>query len=104
MVAVAARSKKSADNFATKFGIPKALEGYEALAKDPEVEVVYVGAINPTHIDIVQLLLNNGKHILCEKPLGMNVKETKKMLALAKEKGLFLMEAIWSRYGLKQYI
>ena len=46
---------------------------------------------------IVKLLLNNGKHILCEKPLGMNVKETKEMLDLAKEKNLFLMEAIWSR-------
>ena len=46
---------------------------------------------------IVKLLLNNGKHILCEKPLGMNVKETKEILDLAKEKNLFLMEAIWSR-------
>ena len=62
-----------------------------------KVEVVYVGAIHPAHISIVKLLLNNGKHILCEKPLGMNVKETKEMLNLAKEKNLFFMEAIWSR-------
>ena len=75
----------------------QAYEGYESLATDPDIEVVYVGAINTTHLNIVKLLLNNGKNILCEKPLGMNVKETKEMLDLAKEKNLFFMEAIWSR-------
>ena len=59
--------------------------------------MVYVEAIHPAHLSIVKLLLNCEKHILCEKPLGMNVKETKEMLNLAKEKNLFLMEAIWSR-------
>jgi len=98
IVAVAARKIASAKEFAAKFNIAKAYEGYEPLAHDPEVEVVYVGAINTTHLNIVKLLLNNGKHILCEKPLGMNVKETKEMLELAKEKNLFLMEAIWSRF------
>merc|ERR1711935_64959 len=98
IVAVAARKIASAKGFAAKFNIAKAYEGYEPLAHDPEVEVVYVGAINTTHLNIVKLLLNNGKHILCEKPLGMNVKETKEMLELAKEKNLFLMEAIWSRF------
>ena len=96
-MAIAARSQKSAQEFADKFDIPKAYEGYENLASDPEIQVVYVGSINPTHLEVVKLLLNHGKHILCEKPLGMNVKETKEMLALAKEKNLFFMEAIWSR-------
>lgn len=97
VIAVAARSLKSAEEFAAKFDIPKAYEGYEALAQDPDIEVVYVGAIHPAHLSIVKLLLNHGKHILCEKPLGMNVKETKEMLEMAKAKNLFLMEAIWSR-------
>ena len=97
-MAVAARSLKSAQEFAEKFDIPKAYEGYEELAKDSNIEVVYVGSINPTHLDVCKLLLNNNKHILCEKPLGMNVKETEEMLNLAKEKKLFFMEAIWSRY------
>lgn len=98
VIAVAARNLKSAEEFAQKFDIPKAYEGYEKLAQDPEVQVVYVGSINTTHLEIVKLLLENGKHILCEKPLGMNVKEVKEMLDLAKSKNLFLMEAIWSRF------
>jgi dihydrodiol dehydrogenase / D-xylose 1-dehydrogenase (NADP) len=49
-------------------------------------------------LDIASLMLNNGKHVLCEKPLAMNVRETKQLLALAKEKKLFLMEAMWSRF------
>ena len=101
-MAVAARNLKSAQEFANKFDIPKAYEGYDALAKDPIVEVVYVGSINPTHLNICKLLLNNGKHVLCEKPLGMNVKETEEMVNLAREKKLFFMEAIWSRYTLKK--
>ncbi len=62
------------------------------------LDVVYIGSVNPQHLPLVKLSLNNGKHVLCEKPLGINVKETKEMLALAKSKNLFLMEAIWSRF------
>ena len=98
VIAVAARNLKSAEEFAQKFDIPKAYEGYEKLAQDPEVQVVYVGSINTTHLEVVKLLLENGKNILCEKPLGMNVKEVQEMLDLAKSKNLFLMEAIWSRF------
>ncbi len=97
-MAVAARNLKPAQGFAAKFQIPKAYQGYEKLAQDQDIQVVYVGAIHPSHLEIVKLLLQHGKHVLCEKPLGMNVKETKEMLDLAKAKGLFLMEAIWSRY------
>ncbi len=96
-MACAARSLHSALEFADKFDIDKAHEGYEALAKDPNVEVVYVGSINTTHLALVKLFLDNGKHVLCEKPLGMNVKEVKEMLTHARQKKLFLMEAIWSR-------
>ena len=79
VIAVAARNLKSAEEFAQKFDIPKAYEGYEKLAQDPEVQVVYVGSINTTHLEVVKLLLENGKNILCEKPLGMNVKEVQEM-------------------------
>ena len=60
-------------------------------------EVVYVGTINSLHLEIVKLMLNNGKHVLCEKPLTLNLKQTKEVIELAKKKNLFLMEAIWSR-------
>jgi len=97
VVAVAARSLDSAQALADKFGVEKALQGYEALAKDPEVEVVYVGTINVTHLEVAKLMLEGGKHVLCEKPLCINVKETRELVAFARAKGLFLMEAIWSR-------
>ena len=97
VVAVAARALDSAQTFANTFKIPKAYQGYDSLVSDPEVEVVYVGATNPAHFPIAKLMLEGGKHVLCEKPLCMNMKETTELIELARQKNLFLMEAIWSR-------
>jgi len=97
LLAVAARSLESAEKFKAKFGMERAYEGYESLAKDADVDVVYVGAINTAHLSIARMMLEAGKHVLCEKPLCMNVKQTKELIKLAREKKLFLMEAIWSR-------
>lgn len=60
-------------------------------------DVIYIGTLNPQHFDIAKLMLHHGKHVLCEKPLTMNLKQTTELINLAKEKKLFLMEAIWSR-------
>lgn len=98
VVACAARSLDSAKEFATKFGIPKAYGSYHDLVSDPEVQVTYVGSVNNQHLALVKLALNNGKHVLVEKPIGINVREAKEMVELAREKKLFLMEAIWSRF------
>ncbi|CAH0564018.1 unnamed protein product [Brassicogethes aeneus] len=97
VVAVAARSQSSADSFAKKFNLKKSYEGYAQLAKDEEVEVVYIGVLNPQHYEVAKLMLESGKHVLCEKPFTMNQKQTSALLKLAKEKNLFIMEAIWSR-------
>ena len=59
--------------------------------------MVYVGSLNPQHLEIAMLMLENGKHVLCEKPLTMNKKQTSKLLEEAEKRGLFLMEAVWSR-------
>ncbi len=58
------------------------------MAKDTTVDVVYVGAINPTHLELCKTVINAGKHVLCEKPLAMNVRETKEIIELAKEKNV----------------
>lgn len=97
-LAVTARKQEDAKKFAKLHGIAKFYEGYEALAKDPEIDAVYIGAINPTHYDIGMMMLDHGKHVLCEKPLCMNEGQSKRLLAHAKEKNLFMMEAIWSRF------
>jgi len=68
------------------------------MTKDPDVEVVYIGSINTTHLPIGKLALEGGKHVLCEKPMTINLKETKELQELAKAKKLFLMEALWSRF------
>lgn len=97
VVAVAAQQLDRAQTFATEHNIPNAYGSYEELAKDPDVEVVYIGTINTLHLDIGKLMLSNGKHVLCEKPLTVNLKQTKELINFAKEKQLFLMEAMWSR-------
>jgi len=98
IVAVAARSLESAQAFAKTFNIPKAYGSYEEAVRDPDIDVLYIGSIHPQHFPLGKLALENGKHVLCEKPLCMNVKETKALVELAQSKGLFLMEAIWSRF------
>lgn len=94
---MAARSLPRAQEFAKKFNIDKAYGSYQELAKDPQVEIVYVGVIAPNHFQVVTLMLQAGKHVLCEKPLAVSLKQVEEMLSLARSKGLFLMEAIWSR-------
>lgn len=56
------------------------------------VDIVYVGSINTAHVEHCKMMLNAGKHVLCEKPLAMNTREVKEIVELAKEKKLFLME------------
>ena len=65
VVACAARSLDKAEEFAKRFGIAKAYGGYEALAQDPNVDVVYVGSINPAHLSMCKLLINAGEGHAC---------------------------------------
>ena len=98
IVAIGARDLKRAQAFADKFNIPKAYGSYLELAQDPDVEVAYIGTIHPFHLELSQLMLDHGKHVLCEKPLTLNEKQATALTSYAKAKGLFLMEALWSRF------
>ncbi|XP_033633976.1 trans-1,2-dihydrobenzene-1,2-diol dehydrogenase-like isoform X2 [Asterias rubens] len=98
VVAIAARSKEKANKFAEKHQIAVAYEGYEALARDTNVDIVYIGSINQTHLPLCQLFLNHGKNVLCEKPLGLNKREVQEIIDLAKEKDVFFMEGLWTRF------
>lgn len=73
-------------------------DSYENLAEDENIDAVYVGTIHPLHLPCVKLCLEAGKPVLCEKPIAMNARELEEMLALAREKKVFFMEAMWSRY------
>ncbi|MGN6030931.1 MAG: Gfo/Idh/MocA family protein [Thermomicrobiales bacterium] len=98
IVAVGSRSQDSADAFGDEFGIPHRHASYEELAADPEVEVVYVSTPHPWHYEASLICLNGGKHVLCEKAFTMNAREAKGLVAAAREKDLFLMEAMWTRF------
>ncbi|XP_047026588.1 trans-1,2-dihydrobenzene-1,2-diol dehydrogenase-like [Helicoverpa zea] len=98
VVSVAARDKSRAAEFAKLHKIPKVADSYQALAKSSDVDVVYIGALNPDHYALTKLFLENGKHVLCEKPFCLNFKQTESLINLAKKKNLFFMEAVWSRF------
>ncbi|GFS48749.1 trans-1,2-dihydrobenzene-1,2-diol dehydrogenase [Trichonephila inaurata madagascariensis] len=97
-VAVAARSLASAKEFASSHNIPKAYGSYEDLAKDSNIEVVYIGTVASHHYDVGKLMLENGKHVLMEKPMTLNLKQTKGLIEIARKHKRFLMEAVWSRF------
>jgi predicted dehydrogenase len=98
ITAVASRSVERADAFGDRFDIPTRYGDYDALAADPEVDVVYVATPHSRHeVDTIGLL-RAGKHVLCEKPLALNAQQAARMAAEAQSQGLFLMEAIWSRF------
>lgn len=96
--AVASRDYERAEAFAKEFGFAKAYGSYEEMLSDKEVDLVYVATPHSHHYEHVKLCLNYGKHVLCEKAFAINAKQAEEMFALAKERGLLLTEAIWTRY------
>ena len=98
ITAVASRSAERAEAFGDRFDIPKRYGDYDTLAADPDVDAVYVATPHSRHeVDTIGLL-RAGKHVLCEKPLALNARQAARMAEEARSRGLFLMEAIWSRF------
>lgn len=98
LVAVGSRRQKTADAFAKAHTIRHAHGSYEALAADPEVDAVYVGTPHPMHRDNAMLCLTHDKAVLCEKPFAMNTRDAEAMIALARSRQRFLMEAMWTHF------
>ncbi|MCL2539183.1 MAG: Gfo/Idh/MocA family oxidoreductase [Oscillospiraceae bacterium] len=96
--AVAARDLSRAEQFQKEFGYQKAYGSYVEMLEDPEVELVYISTLHPFHYEHARLCIDHGKPVLCEKPFTVNAKQAKELLAYAKEKGVFITEAIWTRY------
>lgn len=97
LVAVGSRSQAKADAFAAEYGLPRAYGSYEDLAADPDVEVVYVASTHNDHLPSARLCLEAGKSVLVEKPLTTSAADTEALIGLARDRGLFLMEALWTR-------
>jgi predicted dehydrogenase len=98
VTAVGSRSQASADRFAAEFGIPTAHASYEALAQDDRVDVIYVSTPHPLHAPNALLALDAGKHVLVEKPFALNAREAGAVVGRAAEKGLVVLEAMWTRF------
>ena len=96
--AVASRSRERAEAAAKRYGARYAFEGYDALAGCDEVDLAYVATPHNFHREQAIALMERGKHILCEKPMAVNAGETRDMVRCAKANGVFLMEAMWTRF------
>lgn len=96
--AVASRDRGKAGEFAARFGANKQYNSYEALAKDPDVDIVYVATPHVFHHEQTILCLQHGKAVLCEKPMAVSYQQTKEMVDTAKANNVFLMEGMWSRF------
>ncbi len=98
LTGVASRSIEKAKEFADKYDIEFSFGSYEEMALSDKIDAVYISTIHPFHKSCAELFLNNGKHVLCEKPICVNQNQAKKLFDCAKKNGKFLMEAMWTRF------
>jgi predicted dehydrogenase len=98
LLAVAARDVARAQSFASKHAVAQAYGSYEALLMDPMVDAVYIATIHPQHAEWIARCAHAGKHVLCEKPLTMNLREARHAAKLARDQRCLLREAFMYRY------
>jgi predicted dehydrogenase len=98
LYAVASRNGEKAKIFGAQYNATKFYDSYEALAEDPEIDVVYIATPHTFHFEHTLMCLKKGKGVLCEKPMGINSTEVETMIQEAQSRNLFLMEGIWTRF------
>lgn len=96
--AIASRDLNRAQEYAWKYGIEKAYGSYEEMLQDPNVELVYIATPHSHHYEHMMMCIEHGKAIVCEKAFTMNADQARKVQLAAKEKGVYVAEAIWPRY------
>lgn len=98
MYAIASRSMEKAISYKKQYGMKKAYDSYEKLAQDPNVDVIYIATPHSLHYEQVKMCLNYGKHVLCEKAFTANERQAKELVEISEKTGLFLGEAMWTRF------
>ena len=98
LTAVASRKQETADAFGDEFEIPLRFGSYEAMAASDAIDAAYIAVPHSGHITCSCMMMNGGKHVLCEKPMAVNAAEAEAMFASAQKNGVFLMEAMWARF------
>ncbi len=99
LTAVASRNVEKAKAFGAEYHSELTFGSYEDLFESTEVDVVYIATPHTSHAALAIKAMKSGKHVLCEKPLGVNTGEVHQMIEVAKEEKVFLMEALWSRFN-----
>jgi predicted dehydrogenase len=99
--AIGSSSISKGQNFAAKYcpkATPSVYDSYQGVFDDTNVDIVYIGTPHVFHCQNALDAIAAGKHVLCEKPIAMTSKDAQKMMDAAKAKGVFLMEAVWTRF------
>ena len=98
LYAVAARDLGRAQAFAAQYGFDRAYGSYDEMLRDPHVELVYIATPHSHHFEHMKLCIAHGKNVLCEKAFTLNAAQARQIAALARERGVYVAEAIWTRY------
>lgn len=98
LYAVASRDIEKAKAFGKQYKATHCFGSYEELAKNPEIDIVYIATPHTYHYENTMMCLRNGKSVICEKPMGMNKEEVATMIKEAAARKLFLMEGMWTRF------
>ena len=96
--AVVARDLDRARNFAKKYTAERIYSDYSALVNNPDLDIIYVATTHNFHYEHVALCLEANKAVLCEKPMCVNAQEAQKLVDISRDKDIFLMEAMWTRF------
>lgn len=98
LLAVGSRSLDKAKGFVEKFGAERVYGNYAELTVDKDIDVVYVATPHVFHMENTLLCIESGRAVLCEKPFAVNARQARRMIEAAQAKGVFLMEAMWTRF------
>lgn len=98
ITAIAARDLARAQAAAEQYHIPHAYGSYLELAQSSEVDLAYIATPHNFHAEQAMMLMRHGKHVICEKPMAINPAQVQQMIDCARENGVFLMEAMWTRF------
>lgn len=96
--AVASKTQNKAESFGKRFGVKNIYNNYEELVENPAVNIIYIATTHNFHYENVILCLNHEKPVLCEKPFTLNAVQAEKIIKIAQNKKIFLMEAMWTRF------
>ena len=97
LTAVASRTAAGAEAFGSEFNIPHRFAGYEAMAASDVIDAAYIAVPHSGHKECSLLMMEHGKHVLCEKPMAINRREAEEMFACAEQHHVLLTEAMWAR-------